>query len=565
MKKRYWVPAVLTVSLIGGYWIYATPPSAPKQYILTANTIVTMDPTSPEIEAILVEDKLIQAVGTLDELIQQSDAKVIYQEGVITPGFIEPHTHPIASALLGASVDISSFNYSNRAEIMEAIEEAAGETALTPWLVAFGWDPVALPGLTPPTREELDAISQDRPILILTQMLHDAYVNTAAVEAAGITLEGSLLHETIAVDSVVTQIPKPAPSVTELLVRRQYAKYAQGGFTTIGVTGAVGQHDDPIRLLEKISTDANTPLRTFAYLIQRHLDMDKYTVDGNLDFAILGAKFWVDGSPFTGGAATETPYEQSEFVNDYLSIPAGEKNNLLNPATSLEDRISGLHADGYQIALHVQGELAVDAALDAIERIQTLHPMPNLHHRLEHNALITKEQMARAARLGVSLGFFVDHVYYYGHVIPQFFGEDRTNRYMPVNSAFQSGAVVTLHGDHPATPINALQTLRTATTRKARFGDAQTTGAEAITRYQALEAMTLNAAIQLGLEDALGSISVGKQADFTILSDNPLTDDLGQVEVLGTWRSGQPVDTRIVSWLKPGLILAILKSMLGTG
>ncbi|MCP4999683.1 MAG: amidohydrolase [Hyphomicrobiales bacterium] len=550
----------MVIALTLGYWVYAMPPSAPKRYILTADTIITMDDANPEVEAILIDDGVISAVGTLDALTLKSDAEVIRKDGVLIPGFIEPHTHPIASAMLGASVDISSIKYSSRSEIMAALKAAADKSALTPWLIAYGWDPVAIPELTPPTREELDAISRDRPILILTQMLHDAYVNTAAVEAAGITLEGSLLHETIAVDSVVTKIPPPATEVTELLVRRQYARYAQGGFTTIGVTGAVGRHEDPVGLLKKISTEPTSPLRTFIYLIQRQLN--QHIIGGDLDFAILGAKFWIDGSPFTGGAATETPYEQNEFVNDYLNIPAGFKDNILNPADRLEKRIEKLHAQGYQIALHVQGERAVEAALEAIERVQAAHPIPNLNHRLEHNALITKAQMERASRLKVSLGFFVDHVYYYGHVLPKFFGDERMARYMPVNTAFQSGSVVTLHGDHPATPIDALQTLRTATTREARFGDGKTAESEAITRHQALQAMTISAAKQLGQQDMLGSISVGKQADFTALSGNPLTDDLGELEVLGTWRSGQPVDQRAVSWLRPQLIWGALKSML---
>ena len=563
MKKRYWIPAALIGSLTMSYWNYASPPSAPQTFILSADTIITMDDANPEVEAVLIEDGVIAAVGTIDGLSSQSGAKVIRSSGVITPGFIEPHTHPIASALLGASVDISSFRYDNRDDIMDALKVAAGKTALTPWLIAYGWDPVAIPDLHPPTRAELDAISPDRPILILTQMLHDAYVNTAAVEAAGITLQGSLLHETEAVDSEVSKIPPPAPEVSELLLRRQYVNYAKGGFTTIGVTGAVGRHNDPIGLLKTVSTDDGASLRTFVFLVDRELDHE--IIGGDLDFAVLGAKFWIDGSPFTGGAATAEPYEQNSFVNDYLNIPAGYRNNIQIAADALEERIKGLHAQGYQIALHVQGERAVDVALDAIERVQTASPMPGLHHRLEHNALITREQLARATGLGVSVGFFVDHIYYYGHVLPNFFGAERMKRYMPVNSAFQSGAVVTLHGDHPATPINALQTLAIATTRKARTGDIQTGLSEAITPYEALTAMTVNAAVQLGQGDDLESIAVGKQADFTVLSGNPLTDDPGQLQVLGTWRAGQPVDQRAVAWLRPSLVVGVLLSMLGFG
>ncbi len=559
MKKRYFLPLLTLVGSVAGYWFYASPPSAPDQYILTADRVLTMDAAEPTTEAVLIKDGIIAGLGSVEELQAQNDVSVIRHEGALTPGLIEPHTHPIAAALLGATLDISSFKYTDRSSIMAALEEAADKTAITPWLIAYGWDPVAIPDLEPPTREELDAIAPDRPILILTQMLHDAYVNTAAVEAAGITLEGSLLHETIAVDSVVTKIPPASAAVSELLIRRQYSRYANAGFTTVGIAGAVGRHEDPVGILRKLSTEKRSPLRSFLYLIQRHQETN--SIGGDLDFAIVGAKFWMDGSPFTGGAATRTPYAENDFVNQHLNIPVGAQHPVLNPADILIGRIEKLHRDGYQIALHVQGERAIDEALDTFEAVQTAHPMPGLNHRLEHNALITKAQMERAVRLGVSLGFFVDHIYYYGHVLPLLFGDQRAARYMPVLSAIDVGAVVALHGDHPATPISPVQTIISATTRAARQGGALTAADEAITSRQALEAMTINAAKQLGQEAYIGSISVGKQADFTLWSQDPLEGDLRTLSVKETWKAGNPVDHRMVAWLHPTLIWQAILEM----
>lgn len=560
MKKRVWVPLSLFTCAVASYWIYAMPPSVPERYILTADNIVSMDTSNTAPEAILVDNGIISAIGPIDVLKRQADVDVIKRDGTLTPGLIEPHTHPIAAAMLGASVDISSLKYTNRAEVMQALKEAVDKVAITPWLVAFGWDPVATPDLTPPTREELDLIAPDRPLLVLTQMLHDAYVNTAAVEAAGITLEGSLLHEVIEMDSVIQKIPPPNKAVVELLVRRQYAKYAKAGFTSIGVVGAVGRHDNPIELLRKISTEENSTLRTFAYLIEKHLHNN--TIGGDLDFSVMGAKFWVDGSPFTGGAATQQPYEENSFVNEYLNFPSKGLAPVLNPAPVLIERIEKLHNKGYQIALHAQGERAIDAALDSFDSIQSSNPMPGLRHRLEHNALITEQQIARAAALNVTLGYFVDHIYYYGHVLPKLFGEVRTARYMPVRTGFEAGAVVTLHGDHPATPINAMQTMINATSRTSRVGKLKIGAKQAITPYQALQAMTLNAAIQLGQQDALGSISVGKQADFTLFSGNPLNENLALIEPLATWKSGQPIDHRAVSWIKLNLVWESILSLI---
>lgn len=559
MKKRYWMPLVVVCSALAAYWFYAKPPSAPARYILTADQIVTMDPALPDVQAILVEDSKIAALGSLAEITAQYDAPFIRHSGTLTPGLIEPHTHPIAAALLGATVDISSFKHTDRASIMAALAEAADKTALTPWLVAYGWDPVALPDLTPPTRAELDALAPDRPVLILTQMMHDAYVNTAAVTAAGITLDGSLLHETEAVNSVVSKLPPPAPAISELLIRRQFAGYAKAGYTTIGVPGAVGRHPDPVGVLRKLSTEDRSPLRSFLYLLETQ--QPNAPLGGDLNFAILGSKFWMDGSPFTGGAATRTPYAQTRFVNDHLNIPPGRIAPLNYAPQQLLAKLSPLHRAGHQIALHAQGERAIDVALDSFETLQNQHPMPDLHHRLEHNALITREQIERAVALGVSLGFFVDHIYYYGHVLEQMFGEARSARYMPVRAAFDAGVVTTLHGDHPAVPLNPVQSMISATTRTAKQGGFVTAPTQAISANQALQAMTISAAAQLGQAADLGSISLGKQADFALWTGNPLTQNLAGLSVDKTWKAGQPVDQRAVAWLRPALLWQALFSM----
>ncbi|MEH6495292.1 MAG: amidohydrolase family protein, partial [Pseudomonas marincola] len=217
----------------------------------------------------------------------------------------------------------------------------------------------------------------------------------------------------------------------------------------------------------------------------------------------------------------------------------------------LQAMISDYHAKRYQIAAHVQGERAARSVIDAISKAQKDNPNPSLRHRLEHNALITDELLTRAKDLNISVGFFVDHLTYYGDTLPKIFGDDRMARYMPVKSAFDKGLIVTLHGDHPSTPIDPFLTLQTATTRLSRSGQTISGENEKISIYQALQAMTINAATQLGQDAEIGSIEVGKRADFTFLSSNPLTmapGTLHTIEAMETWKDGQPVDTGLVKW-----------------
>lgn len=579
MRFRYWAIGAV-VALAGAAAVLLRPASAPDDYILSGGTILTMDPGMPKVEAIAVSDGIITGRGTLIRMREDHPgSEVIDLDGqTLLPGLIEPHTHPIASALLGAVVDVSGFTYSNRAEIMAALADAGDGLALTPWLIAYGWDPVAVADLAPPSLAELDSIAPERPMIVLTQMMHEAFVNTAALKAAGISMEGEpethhgvlrdaeghptgVLRELDAINAVLGEVPPAADPVVELLLRRQYAAYAKAGYTTVGITGAVGRHADPAGLLKRISGPAS-PLRSFLYLLPEQLE--RLPLGGDADFSVLGAKFWMDGSPYTGGAASSEPYEDTELTNKRLGIPHRHMAGLALDGDAFASEVLRLHELGYQIAVHAQGERAIEAALSAIAAAQTTMPRPGLHHRIEHNALITRDQIRRAGELGVSLGFFIDHIYYYGDALPQLFGPERADRYMPMGWAVEEGVVTTLHGDHPATPLGALRSLRSATTRLSRSGDTLTAAAQAIPIEAALVAMTRDAAEQLGQDAQIGSLEVGKFADFTVFSGDPTLvepEHLAELQVTQTWRNGQPVNTGISSWLKPGLVVAALWSM----
>lgn len=579
MKKRYWFFGAVIVAGAAAV-LLLRPASAPDEYIVSGGTILTMDADAPEVEALAVSHGVITGTGDLQDLQDSHPGlKVMDLHGqTLLPGLIEPHTHPIASALLGAVVDVSGFTYANRADIMAALEGAGEAMALTPWLIAYGWDPVAVTDLAPPTLEELDRISPERPMIVLTQMMHEAFVNTAALKAAGISMEGEpedrhgvlrdadgrptgVLRELDAINAVLGFVPAAADPVVEILLRRQYAVYAKAGYTTIGVTGAVGKHPDPVGLIQRISGHSS-PMRSFVYLLPEQLD--RFPLGGDAEFSILGVKFWMDGSPFTGGAASDAPYENTELTNERLGIPHSHMAGLAMDEDAFASEVMRLHRLGYQIAVHVQGERAVDAALSAIEAAQNEMPRPDLQHRLEHNALITRDQIRRARELGVSLGFFIDHIYYYGDALPQLFGADRANRYMPMRWAVDESVVTTLHGDHPASPVGPLRSLRSATTRLSRSAGTQTAPEQSISIEAALMAMTLNAARQLGQETLIGSLEVGKLADFTVLSGDPTSvepDNISDLEVTGTWKNGQPVSTGMMSWLKPGLVAAALWEM----
>ncbi|WP_417310342.1 amidohydrolase [Devosia sp.] len=583
--KRLIVTALALLLLSWGVSLRA--PAASQHQIFHGGTIRTMagDET---VEAIYVRDGVIIATGSkaeIEALAPWNAKRVNLLGGTLVPGLIEPHTHPLASAQLGAAVDVSGVSHASRDEIMETLRRAASQRGLTPWIIAFGWDPAMLDPLPPPGLAELDAIAPERPMIILTQMMHEAFANSAALAAAGLgsttpdpengqferDADGNLtgrLIEISAIGQVMAAVPQAGDAALNLLLNLQYDAYARAGYTTIGAASLVGNARDPLALVHGVASQPRAPVSTALYTAPARRDhaLELWTGE-DANTSLAGIKIWMDGSPFIGGAALAEPYQRSHFTQDVLGLAPDWRGTLNYSQDAANALVLEAQRGGYQIAIHAQGEAAIEMALNAIEAAQTAAPDPMLHHRLEHLALITPAQIERAARLGVSLGFFVDHVRFYGHILPDLVGPDRTARYMPVGDAFASGAVITLHGDHPATPIDPMRTLGTAIERQPRQGGELIGPDQRLNTQQALEAMTINAARQLGLEAEIGTIEPGKRADFTWLARDPLSLDAGelrQLEVRGTWVAGRPVDTRMITLRHAGLVLRAIWSSLTT-
>jgi hypothetical protein len=349
-----------------------------------------------------------------------------------------------------------------------------------------------------------------------------------------------------------------------LLLRWKLADYAGAGFTTIGVLGPVGRADDPIGLLHDLAADPHVPVRTVVYGLPEQLDIEaKPEAMHESRFAIRGVKFWMDGSPFTGGAAFAEPYEDTELTRERMHLAPDRMGPLNHALEAFTAEFERFHRAGYHVAVHAQGERAVQRVLDAATSVLADHPWPDHRHRLEHNALIALEQIRRAKTLGFELSFFTDHIYYYGDRLPEIVGE-RVERYMPAGTAFREGHRVTIHSDNPATPIGPLRVIRNAILRTPRKGGEAVGASERLSIDQALEAMTTNAAWQLGIESDRGSLEAGKAADLVILSRNPMdtpAEDLDSIEVLGTWIDGQPIDTRRASRANLDLALRALTQL----
>ena len=275
----------------------------------------------------------------------------------------------------------------------------------------------------------------------------------------------------------------------------------------------------------------------------------------------------MDGSPYTGGAAFSEPYLNTDLTLNRIGLKKNHRGSTNLTEDSLLTTLTYYHRNKFQIAIHAQGEVAIQGILDAFTKILYKYPRTNHRHRIEHNALITKEQIAQAEKLGITLSFFIDHIYYYGDKLEYIVGLERAERFMPIQSAISAGHNATIHTDNPATPIDPFRAISTAVMRKTKDDNVILGKNERISVYDALKSITINAAWQLFEDQSRGSITIGKSADLVILSHNPLEinqEEIKNLSVISTWIDGKQVNHSIYTWKNFKLILFIIYNYINT-
>jgi hypothetical protein len=532
--------------------------------ILCADSVVTVDPARPDAQAVAIADGRITAVGSREELAANSSGRTQIRElgdVCVLPGLIEPHTHPDLCAECYSWIDVSGFTYSDVSGVETALRTGVREANAGEWLFAFGLDPMLTPNLGRWDRARLDEIAPHNPLVVMIQSMHTLFVNSLALSEAGVDddtpdppgggryqrdADGHLTGKCVETTSMLPflRFVDRAPETLRTGIWNQYGRYAKAGLTTIGMPGLFSPLDS-IALFEELGARADVPVRNVAYLRHFQVEDSGYAPgQGSDTFRIQGAKLWYDGSPYSGTMLLDEPYLDSRLCCCTLGIAAGSVGHANFEPAELVEIATRLHRDGWQVLTHAQGDRAAREALDLYEQALAAAPRRDHRWRLEHCALIDPADLSRALRLGVTPSFHVNHVHYYGPELRDaILGVERSAGLMPIASALSAGHRVSLHADSPMYPPEPFRLMQTAVTRAAR--DGSTIGeAEAISVEQALRAITIDAAWQLFRERDIGSLEVGKLADFTIVDRNPLCVDpqqLSETRVLGTWLGGREV------------------------
>jgi len=524
---------------------------------LFVGTVLTLNDNAPRASAVLVEDDRISAVGEANDLRSRLPAgttTVDLGEGVLMPGLIEPHGHPTSSAVLLSEnvVDIRPVIVTAPHEVMSRISAAVATAS--GGVLANGWDPLLQVGLVDPTRASLDELAGNVPLVIVHNSGHSAFFNSAAAAMAGITHEtpdppgasygrdhdgelSGVAHETAAIFAVAGPFLSKSYAEFSSLITAELARA-----NAVGVTTLCDMSWNPAQapLLDAAREHSEFTARLRLYEMSRPGGTSAVArTNGDDVVAQVGIKTWADGSPWVGNIATSFPYLTNSTTEAMGLEPQHRGSANFSSKEILE--ISRAYAtQGWQLACHAHGDLAIDSVLNAWESVITELSLTDHRFRLEHVGAITPQQCERAAALGVTVSVFVDHIHYWGDVlVDELFG-DSGKRWADAQSAVAAGIATTFHNDGTVTPLEPFRNMAVAMTRRSHTGRVLD-GATGVSLDAALKAHTTSAAWQLQAEEQIGSIEVGKYADLIIIDRNPHDVDaeaLAQTQVLATYLAG---------------------------
>ncbi|MEE9321192.1 MAG: amidohydrolase [Granulosicoccus sp.] len=553
--------------------------NSPSQTLFINADVLTMDAARSRASAVLIVGRRIVAVGTSDDILSRSKpgASIVDLGGkTLLPGIIDAHSHFPASHLATAGLDLAAppvGTVDTIATLLARISAAATIRGKDAWLLGFNYDDALLKEARHPTRIELDATAPDNPVYLSHSSGHMGVANSRALSAFGIDwqspnanapeyLDGlrpggqknHAVSELIGLDeagqaSGLLQ-ERAAPKTSTLLKhipRRRLLDVlfaAHDAYLESGVTTVQNGHATTAMswLLYSAQLLGLIPQRVIVW--PAHLTAARFWSNGtpgilasppnNDSFSTGAVKIIVDGSPQGQTAWLSAPYMATPIEK------FGDTGVANLDLTELKDTVLHYHRAGQQLALHGNGDAAIDIILDAVAYAQTHSPRTDTRHLLVHGQTLRRDQLPRLKQLDMGVSFFVAHSYFWGDWYRQrVLGEARAASISPLAWADEFGVNYSLHTDAPVTPMRPMQMIWSASERMTLSG--VVLGPELrIDRYRALEAITIDAAWQNRLDASRGSIEVGKLADLIVLSENPLTAlDVRQIRVEQTWIDGK--------------------------
>ena len=556
--------------LIGGVLAATAATSAraqPADRIWSGGTVLTMNDGAMRAEAVAEQGGRIVAVGSLAEVMKTRgpNTRVIDLGGrTLLPGFVDAHGHVTMGGFQAMSAnllappdgevrDIASLQKTLRDWI--AVNADAVKKANL--VAGFGYDNSQLKEQRHPTRDDLDAVSKDVPVVAVHQSGHLGVLNSKALELVGYGAQtpnpqGGVIQRrpgsqepngVLEENALNLALPKLLAGVGaagfQAFAKAGSELWARYGYTT----AQEGRATPPVvGVLRAVADRGELKIDVAAYadvLVDREFIKAQASRDYRNRLRVAGAKLTIDGSPQGFTAWRDRPYYKP--VGNY---PPGYVGYASATNPQVIDAVDWAYANGVQILTHSNGEAASDLLIAAVDAATRKHGMADRRAVLIHGQFLREDQVDAFNRLGVIPSLFPMHTFYWGdwhreHTV----GPALVDNISPTGWAVARGMRFTSHHDAPIAFPDSMRVLDATVTRRSRSGDI-IGPAQRVDVLTALKAMTIWPAWQHFEEARKGSIEVGKLADFVILSQDPTAVDpeqIDQIKVSETIKEGQTI------------------------
>jgi len=549
-----WGVAVSTLALAA--------PRDPADILFLHGNVIPMTAPAARAQALAAKNGKIVALGTDAEIgkLKGKDTKIVDLAGrTLLPGFIDAHGHltMVAQRSDMAQLDPPPVGPVTDIAGLQAAMRGFAKAHPDGWLIGSGYDDAQMVEKRHPTRQELDAISTDRPIVAVHVSGHLAALNTKALEITGLLHPGanppggvvrreadgataSGVIEEAALFKALANLPQP--SIDQQIARLKAAQeiYARNGLTT-AQDGATMAGD--LALLKEAARRSQLFIDVHALplIVLPFPDLDKVPFNAPYDhhLRVAGVKIIVDGSPQGRTAWLSKPYYKvaeglpADYAG-YRQIPDDRMKAMLRNAAN----------HGWQVFAHVNGDAAIQQLIDCVRAVNAEGGARLKRTIAIHSQTARLDQLKAMKELDIEPTFFASHTFYWGDWHREVtLGPARADRISPQRDAFDVGLRPTIHNDSPIVPPDMIRLIWSAVTRRTRANDILGPE-ERVTPYEALQEVTSNAAYELHEEKLKGTLELGKLADLVILDADPLSipsERLLDVHVVATIKEGQYV------------------------
>ncbi len=566
MLKRMAIP-VLMLALAG----CAESPGEGVDRIFFSARVYTLDEAAPRAEALAVDEGRIVYVGDNDGALELAGSDTVWHDldgKMLLPGFIDTHMHPVSGGAYARALSLDTFGTVD--DWIRSIDEYAAANPDAPLLFGYGFLASTF-GPDGPTRQMIDAVVDERPVLLMDEGFHGAWANSKALELLNITQDtpdpapgfsyykrdadgnatGYLLEGTAGMAmrglNVITQDVIVDGTAHVIDVLNSY------GVTAVFDAGALGYEDSLQQVLQRLEDSGDLTVRVVGSYrprgpedLARAIEMAKTwheTIRGErYHYRML--KIMDDGTVEGRTAAMFEDY-QGEPGNSGKTVYTEEQK------TALISDAAGANID---VHVHALGERSIHETLNAIEAARSTHPESDSRFAICHIQVITDQDLARFAELDVIAQSTPLWASYdtYGE---QFVSEDQFQRYWRFKSLEDLGVKLTFGSDFPASgagmlgmsPVVQMEIGHTRQSAGEPDAPVQPRESERLDLASLIRGYTIDAAYQLRLEEEIGSLEVGKKADLVVLDRDLFETDtyeIHEIEVVMTLLDGDVVYRR---------------------